>query len=98
MNKPKTQSHMLGLLLISLSLGSAQTALAKEKKQSPAVQCEQDGTLGPCPDSPPVSAKTGKPVSFKAQTDEAADKPVKKKKSKKSASKKKAKRSKPAEE
>ena len=98
MNKSKTLSHLLGLLLISFSLGSAQTALAKEKKQSPAVQCEQDGTLGPCPDSPPVSAKTGKPVSFKAQTDEAVDKPVKKKKGKKAGGKKKTKRSKPAEE
>jgi len=79
-------------------MGSAQTVLAKEKKQSPAIQCEQDGVLKPCADSTTVSGKTGKPVGFKAQTDETTDKPVKKKKNKKSASKKKTKRSKAAEE
>ena len=94
----KTPHRLLGLLLLSLSLGLAHTASAKEKKQSPAVQCDQDGTLSPCPDSSTVSAKTGKPVGFKAQTNETVDKPVKKKKSKKSASKKKAKRSKPAQD
>jgi len=97
MKHPKNPYRLLGLLLLSLNLGLAHTASAKEKKQAAAVQCEQDGALGPCPGSQPVSAKTGKPVSFKAQTDEAgADKPVKKKK--KSVSKKKSKRSKADEE
>ena len=95
---PTPLTRALGLLLLSLSLGLAHTASAKEKKQAPALQCEQNGVLGPCPDSRPVSAKTGKPVSFKAQSDEpVADKPVKKKKGKKGGSKK-AKRSKTTEE
>jgi hypothetical protein len=54
--------------------------------------------LKPCPDSKPLSGKTGKPVSFKAQTDDVmTDKPVKKKKGKKSGSKK-SKRAKAVEE
>ena len=89
-------TRALGLLLLSLCLGLTQPALAK--KQAPALQCEQDGVLKPCPDSKPLSGKTGKPVSFRAQTDDVmTDKPVKKKKGKKSGSKK-SKRAKAAEE
>ena len=94
MKNPTPLRQALSLLLLSLSLGLAQPALAKEKKQAPALQCEQDGVLSPCPDSKPVSGKNGKPVSFKSQSDEA---PSKKKKAKKSDGKK-AKRSKAAEE
>jgi len=98
MKNPTPLRQALSLLLLSLSLGLAQPALAKEKKQAPTLQCEQDGVLSPCPDSKPVSGKNGKPVSFKSQSDEAvADKPSKKKKAKKSGGKK-AKRSKAAEE
>ena len=96
MKNPNPLTRALGLLLLSMSLGLTQPALAK--KQAPELQCEQDGVLKPCPDSKPLSGKTGKPVSFKAQTDEAmTDKPVKKKKGKKSGSKK-SKRAKAAEE
>ena len=96
MNNPTPLRRALSLLLLSLCLGLTQPALAK--KQAPALQCEQGGVLKPCPDSKPLSGKTGKPVSFKAQTDEAmTDKPVKKKKGKKSGGKK-AKRAKAAEE
>jgi len=96
MNNLTPLRQALSLLLLSLGLGLTQPALAK--KQAPTLQCEQDGVLKPCPDSTPVSGKTGKPVSFKAQSDEAlADKPVKKKKGKKSGGKK-AKRAKAAEE
>ena len=101
MNHPTLLSQALSLLLLSLSLGLAQPALAEDKKQAPSLQCEQEGVLGPCPGSTTVSGKTGKtgkPVSFKAQSDEAAtDKPVKKKKGKKTGGKK-AKRNKTAEE
>ena len=96
MNNPTPLRQALSLLLLSLCLGLTQPALAK--KQAPALQCEQDGVLKPCPDSKPLSGKTGKPVSFKAQTDESVtDKPVKKKKAKKTGSKK-SKRAKAAEE
>ena len=95
MKNPNPLTRALGLLLLSLCLGLTQPALAK--KQAPALQCEQDGVLKPCPDSKPLSGKTGKPVSFKAQTDEAmTDKPVKKKKGKSGS--KKSKRAKAAEE
>jgi len=97
-NHPTLLSQALSLLLLSLSLGLAQPSLAKDKKQAATLQCEQEGVLGPCPGSTTVSGKTGKPVSFKAQSDEAvADKPVKKKKGKKTGGKK-AKRNKTAEE
>ena len=96
MKNPNPLTRALGLLLLSLCLGLTQPALAK--KQAPALQCEQDGVLKPCPDSKPLSGKTGKPVSFKAQTDDVmTDKPVKKKKGKKSGSKK-SKRAKAVEE
>ena len=96
MKNPNPLTRAMGLLLLSLCLGLTQPALAKN--QAPSLQCEQDGVLKPCPDSKPPSGKTGKPVSFKAQTDESVtDKPVKKKKAKKTGSKK-SKRAKAAEE
>ncbi|MSQ64948.1 MAG: hypothetical protein EXR37_01125 [Limnohabitans sp.] len=97
MKQPTPLTRALNLLLLSLSLSLANTAFAKEKKQSAALQCEQDGVLSPCPDSKALSGKTAKANTFKAQADELTDKPQKKKKGKKTGGKK-SKRTKPAEE
>ena len=86
MKNPTPLRQALSLLLLSLCLGLTQPALAKEKKQTPALQCEQDGVLKPCPsDSNNVTEKASKPKAFKAQADNVADKPKKKKKAKKKA-------------
>ena len=84
MKNPTPIRQALSLLLLSLCLGLTQPALAKEKKQTPALQCEQDGVLKPCPsDSNNVTEKASKPKAFKAQADNGKDKPKKKKKAKK---------------
>jgi len=86
MKNPTPLRQALSLLLLSLSLGLALPALAKEKKQVPALQCEQDGVLKPCPsDSNNLADKASKPKAFKAQADNGTDKPKKKKKAKKKA-------------
>ena len=83
MKNPTPLRQALSLLLLSLCLGLTQQALAKEKKQTPALQCEQDGVLKPCPsDSNNVSDKASKPKSFKALADNGVDAPAKKKKKK----------------
>jgi hypothetical protein len=96
MNLPTPLPRTLGLLLFSLCLGLPQFAVAKEKKHA-ALQCEQGGTLGACPDAP-TAGNTAQPASFKAQTDDTQSAPEKKKKGRKSEGKKKGKRSKSAEE
>ena len=86
MKNPTPLRQAISLLLLSLCLGLTQPALAKEKKQTPALQCEQDGVLKPCPsDSNNLTEKASKPKSFKAQADNGTDKPKKKKKAKKKA-------------
>jgi hypothetical protein len=86
MKNPTPLSQVLSLLLLSLSLGLAQPALAKEKKQPPALQCEQEGVLKPCPsDSNNMTEKASKPKAFRAHADNGTDKPKKKKKAKKKA-------------
>ena len=86
MKNPTPLSQALNLLLLSLCLGLTQPALSKEKKQTPALQCEQDGVLKPCPsDSNNATEKASKPKAFKAQADNGTDKPKKKKKAKKKA-------------
>jgi Na+-translocating ferredoxin:NAD+ oxidoreductase RNF subunit RnfB len=90
MKNPTPLRQALSLLLLSLSLGLALPALAKEKKQVPALQCEQDGALKPCPsDSNNLAEKASKPKAFKAQADNGTDSQTQKKKKKKA--KKKAK-------
>jgi hypothetical protein len=89
MKNPTPLSQVPSLLLLSLSLGLAQPALAKEKKQPPALQCEQEGVLKPCPsDSNNVTEKASKPKSFKAQSDNGTETQTQKKKKKKKAKKK----------
>ena len=84
MKNPPPLRQALSLLLLSLCLGLTQAALAK--KQTPALQCEQDGVFKPCPsDSSNVTEKASKPKAFKAQADNGMDKPKKKKKAKKKA-------------
>jgi hypothetical protein len=86
MKNPTPLRQALNLLLLSLCLGLTQPALSKEKKQTPALQCEQDGVLKPCPsDSNNATEKASKPKAFKAQADNGTDKPKKKKKAKKKA-------------
>ena len=81
MKNPTPLRQALSLLLLSLCLGLTQAALAK--KQTPALQCEQDGVLKPCPsDSNNLTEKASKPKSFKAQADNGMDAPAKKKKKK----------------
>jgi hypothetical protein len=84
-------------LLLSFGLGWPQLSLAKAKKQEP-VQCEVNGTMAACPDSSSTTPKSSQPASFKAQSEDSIEAPVKKKKSKKSDGKKKNKRNKAAEE
>ena len=84
MKNPTPLRQALSLLLLSLCLGLTQQALAK--KQTPALQCEQDGVLKPCPsDSNNATEKASKPKAFKAQADNGMDKPKKKKRAKKKA-------------
>jgi len=86
MKNPTPLRQVLSLLLLSLCLGLTQPALAKEKNQTPALQCEQDGVLKPCPsESNNATEKASKPKAFKAQADNGTDKPKKKKKAKKKA-------------
>ena len=86
MKNPTPLRQVLSLLLLSLCLGLTQPALAKEKNQTPALQCEQDGVLKPCPsDSNNATEKASKPKAFKAQADNGMDKPKKKKRAKKKA-------------
>ena len=86
MKNPTPLRQVLSLLLLSLCLGLTQPALAKEKNQTPALQCEQDGVLKPCPsDSNNATEKVSKPKAFKAQADNGTDKPKKKKRAKKKA-------------
>ncbi len=94
---PTKLPRTLALLLFSLCLGWPQLSVAKDKKQAP-VQCENNGSLSACPDSSASGGKPGQSASFKAQSDDTIEAPVKKKKSKKSEGKKKTKRSKAAEE
>jgi hypothetical protein len=96
MNLPTPLPRTLALLLVSLCIGLPSFSLAKEKKQA-ALQCEQGGTLGACPDAP-AAGNTSQPTSFKAQSDDPMQAPEKKKKGRKSEGKKKSKRSKSAEE
>jgi hypothetical protein len=69
--------------------------MAKENKQTAALQCEQNGVLNPCPgDDTANMEKLAKDKSFKAQAEdgttqtEKKQKRKKKKSSKQSASKK----------
>jgi len=90
-----TLPRPLALLLISACLGICAPVMAKENKQTAALQCEQNGVLNPCPgDDTANMEKPAKDKSFKAQAEdgttqtEKKQKRKKKKSSKKSASKK----------
>ena len=95
MNPLTTLPRPLALLLISACLGIFAPAMAKENKQTAALQCEQNGELNPCPgDNTADMEKPAKDKFFKAQAEdgttqtEKKQKRKKKKSSKKSASKK----------
>lgn len=95
MNPLTTLPRPLAVLLISACLGIYAPAMAKENKQTGALQCEQNGELNPCPgDNTANMEKPAEDKSFKAQADdgtsqtEKKQKRKKKKSSKKSASKK----------
>lgn len=95
MNPLTTLPGPLALLLISVCLGIYAPAMAKENKQTGALQCEQNGELNPCPgDNTANMEKPAEDKSFKSQADdgtsqtEKKQKRKKKKSSKKSASKK----------
>jgi len=95
MNPLTTLPRPLALLLISACLGIFAPAMAKENKQTAALQCEQNGELTACPgDNTANMEKPAKDKSFKAQAEdgttqtEKKQKRKKKKSSKKSASKK----------
>ena len=95
MNPLTTLPRPLALLLISACLGIFAPAMAKENKQTAALQCEQNGELNPCPgDNTADMEKPSQDKSLQAQAEdgttqtEKKQKRKKKKSSKKSASKK----------
>ena len=95
MNPLTTLPRPLALLLISACLGIFAPAMAKENKQTAALQCEQNGELNPYPgDNTADMEKPSQDKSLKAQAEdgttqtEKKQKRKKKKSSKKSASKK----------
>jgi competence protein ComGC len=95
MNPLTSLPRPLALLLISSCLGIFAPAMAKENKQTAALQCEQNGELNPCPgDNTADMEKPSQDKSLKAQAEdgttqtEKKQKRKKKKSSKKSASKK----------
>ena len=95
MNPLTTLPRPLALLLISACLGIFAPAMARENKQTAALQCEQNGELNPCPgDNTADMEKPSQDKSLKAQAEdgttqtEKKQKRKKKKSSKKSASKK----------
>jgi len=90
MRPQKTLLQPLALLLISACLGICTPAIAKEKKQTAAIQCEQSGELNPCPgDNTADMDKPAKDKSFKAQADDGSTQTEKKQKRKKKKSPKK---------
>ena len=95
MNPLTTLPRPLALLLISACLGIFAPAMARENKQTAALQCEQNGELNPCPGVNTADMeKPSQDKSIKAQAEngttqtEKKQKRKKKKSSKKSASKK----------
>ena len=75
--------------------------MAKTKPTPNPLQCERDGRMQACEDSPSEASKPKKAVAFKAQAADGTDltdKPAKKSKKKgRKAGKKKTKRASPAE-
>ena len=66
-----TLPRPLALLLISACLGICAPVMAKENKQTAALQCEQNGVLNPCPgDDTANMEKPAKDKSFKAQAED----------------------------
>lgn len=90
MNPLTTLPRPLALLLISTCLGIFVPAMAKEKKPSAPVQCEQNGEFKPCPgDNTAAMDKPSQAKSFKAQADDGTTVTEKKQKRKKKKSSKK---------
>ena len=83
MNPLTTLPRPLALLLISACLGIFAPAMAKENKQTAALQCEQNGELTPCPgDNTANMEKPAKDKSFKAQAEDGTTQTEKKQKRK----------------
>ena len=90
MNPLTTLPRPLALLLISACLGIFAPAMAKENKQTAALQCEQNGELNPCPgDNTADMEKPSQDKSLKAQAEDGTTKTEKKQKRKKKKSSKK---------
>ena len=84
MNPLTTLPRPLALLLISACLGIFAPAMAKENKQTAALQCEQNGELNPCPgDNTADMEKPAKDKSFKAQAEDGTTQTEKKTEKKK---------------
>ena len=61
--------RLLALSLLATSIFAP--AMAKENKQTAALQCEQNGELNPCPgDNTADMEKPAKDKSFKAQAED----------------------------
>ena len=98
-----TLPQALTLGLLSLALATPLSVSAKTKNTPNPLQCERDGRLQACEDSPSEARKPKKAVAFKAQATDGADstdmpakKSKKSKKKSKKAGQKKTKRASPA--
>ena len=99
-----TLPQALSLGLLSLCLAAPSGAMAKTKTTPNPLQCEREGRMQACEDSPSEASKPKKAVAFKAQATDGADltdmpakKSKKSKKKSKKAGQKKTKRASPTE-